>query len=49
LRECATDPDFLRAVLDFLLTEDTLVTDFCKEHGLDARDLHIAQRLLDSP
>lgn len=49
LRERAADPDLLRAVLDFLLTEDTLVTDFCRGHGLDAHDLHIAQRLLDSP
>jgi len=47
LRERASDPDYLRAVLDFLLTEDALVTDFCKGHGLDPRDLHIAQRILD--
>lgn len=46
LRAHASDPDFLRAVLDFLLTEDVLVTDFCKEQRLDARDIHMAHRVL---
>ena len=46
LRERAADPDFLRAVLDFLLTDDALVADFCKEQGLDARDIHMAHRAL---
>jgi hypothetical protein len=46
LRARASDPDFLRAVLDFLLTEDVLVTDFCKEQNLDARDIHMAHRVL---
>jgi hypothetical protein len=49
LRARASDPDFLRAVLDFLLTEDALVADFCKEHGLDARDIHMAHRMLGEP
>ncbi|MGC9954960.1 MAG: DUF3572 domain-containing protein [Rhizomicrobium sp.] len=49
LRARASDPDFLRAVLDFLLTEDVLVTDFCKEQGLDARDVHLAHRVLGEP
>ena len=47
LRARAADPDFLRAVLDFLLTEDVLVTDFCKERDLEARDIHAAHRMLD--
>jgi len=49
LRDRASDPDFLRAVLEFLLTEDVLVTDFCKERGLDARDIHAAHRALGEP
>jgi len=49
LRERASDPDYLRAVLDFLLTEDGLVSDFCKRHGLEVRDLHLAQHTLDRP
>jgi hypothetical protein len=46
LRARASDPDFLRAVLDFLLTEDVLVTDFCNERDLEARDIHAAHRML---
>jgi hypothetical protein len=49
LRERASDTDFLRAVLDFLLTEDVLVTDFCKQQSLDARDIHMAHRVLGGP
>lgn len=46
LRAGAADPDVLRAVLDFLLTDDALVTGFCEEQKLDARDLHMAHRVL---
>ncbi|MGA7676525.1 MAG: DUF3572 domain-containing protein [Rhizomicrobium sp.] len=46
LRARASDPDFLRAILDFLLTQDVLVADFCKEQDLDARDIHMAHRVL---
>ena len=46
LRERASEPDYLRAVLEFLLTEDALVAEFCKEHKLEARDLHLAQHML---
>ena len=49
LRARASDPDFLRAVLDFLLTEDVLITDFCKEQGLEARNIHAAHRMLGGP
>jgi len=49
LRDRAADPDFLRAVLEFLLTDDVLVADFCKEHGLEARDIHMAHRVLGEP
>ncbi len=46
LRAGAADPDVLRAILDFLLTDDELVTGFCGEQKLDARDLHMAHRVL---
>jgi len=49
LRARASDPDVLRAVLDFLLADDTTVGDFCRERGLEARDLHMANRLLGEP
>ena len=46
LRTGAGNPDVLRAVLDFLLTDDTLVTGYCAEHELEPRDLHMAHRIL---
>jgi len=46
LRQRALDRDVLRAVLDFLLTDDAMVVDFCGEQELDARDIHLAHRLL---
>ncbi|MDE2135066.1 MAG: DUF3572 domain-containing protein [Alphaproteobacteria bacterium] len=46
LRERTQDPDVLRAVLDFVLTDDVLVADFCREQNLDARDVHMAHRVL---
>lgn len=49
LRQRASDPDVLRAVLEFLLTDDTLTAAFCGGHGLDPRDLHAAEHLLEQP
>lgn len=49
LRLRAAEPDMLRAVLDFLLTDDGLVADFCKEQGLDPRDIHRANHSLGAP
>jgi hypothetical protein len=46
LRRRAGDRDVLRAVIEFLLAEDTLVTTFCDERGLDPRELHRANHLL---
>ena len=34
IAQSATDPGFLGAVLDHLLTEDALVIGFCDAHGL---------------
>lgn len=46
LRARADEPEFLAAVLDFLLADDTRVTGFCEEAGIDPRELHAARRAL---
>lgn len=46
LKRRAGDPDMLRAVLDYLLADDALVTGFCAEAALEAKDLHRAQHVL---
>ena len=46
LRNGAGEPDIQRAVLDFLLTDDALVTGFCEQQKLEPRDLHMAHRVL---
>ena len=47
LRARLADRELLGAVLDFLLTDDTLVLDFCRERELETRDIHIARRILE--
>lgn len=42
----AADPRFLGAVLDFLLTEDALVTGFCDAFGLPYGDPMQARAIL---
>ncbi len=46
LRSRAAEPEVLGAVLDFLLTDDALVQDFCKGESLDVRDVHRARHAL---
>lgn len=46
LRRRAGERDVLRAVLEFLLSDDVLVTRFCEEQMLDPRALHQANHLL---
>jgi hypothetical protein len=46
LRARAGDPEILAAVLDFMLSDDSRVTAFCEEVGIDPRDLHAARRAL---
>lgn len=46
LRREAGNPDVLRAILDYLLTDDELVGGFCQEQELEARDLHLAHHML---
>ena len=46
LRSRAADRDVLRAVVEFLLGTDELVTAFCAEHGFKPQDLHLANHRL---
>jgi hypothetical protein len=46
LRERAEDPEFLAALLDFLMSDEPLLTAFCEVEGLDAQTLHSARRAL---
>jgi len=46
LRARAADRDVLRAVVEFLLADDALVTGFCGELGLTPQDLHRANHML---
>jgi hypothetical protein len=47
LRARAAEYEVLRAVLDFLLADDSLVMAFCDQHALAARDIHLAHRTLE--
>ena len=49
LRLRAADPDMLRAVTEFLLGNDALVTGFCEAQTLDPRDIHLANHVLAQP
>lgn len=44
LRARAADPEFLAAVLDFLLTDDSLLAGFCAGELLDPPSVHAARR-----
>jgi hypothetical protein len=46
LRVRAAEPEFLAAVMDFLLANEKLLKDFCEAESLDPRALHIARRAL---
>lgn len=46
LRERAEDPDLLAAVLDVVLSSDTLVTGFAQEAGIPPARVAQARRLL---
>jgi len=46
LRTRAADPQFLAAVLDFLLQEDAWVLDFCGQNGLPPASLQAARAAL---
>ena len=44
LRAQADQPEILAAVLDFILSDDARVTEFCAEAAIDPRELHAARR-----
>ena len=46
LRERAEEPDVLVAFLDFLLSNEGLLVDFCHAESTDARAVHMARHLL---
>ncbi len=46
LRERAADPELLGAVLDFLLSDDALLTMFCADEGIKPTHVHQARAML---
>lgn len=46
LRTRAADPQFLAAVLDFLMQEDAWVLDFCGQNGVPPASLQAARATL---
>jgi hypothetical protein len=46
LRDGAADPEFLAAVLDYLLTDDSRLTNFCASESLEPRAVHSARHAL---
>jgi hypothetical protein len=48
LRERVGEAGFLAGVVDFLLTDEELLVDFCEAGSLDAKSLHLASHTLGS-
>jgi hypothetical protein len=48
LRVRANDRAFLAAVLDFLLSDDSLLTAFCEAESADYRQVHVARHALEN-
>ncbi len=46
LRDLAGDPEFLSALLDFVLSDDVLAKAFCEEALIETHLLHHARRSL---
>jgi hypothetical protein len=46
LRERAGEPEFLAAVMDFLMSDEELLMTFCSETSIDPKDLQIARMAL---
>jgi hypothetical protein len=49
LRERAAEPDVLASLLDFLLSDEQLLIDFCHDESLDPKAVHMARHLLGGP
>jgi uncharacterized protein DUF3572 len=46
LRTRAAEPELLAAVMDFLLSDDALLTRFSEDEDLDVKEIHAARRAL---
>ena len=46
LRARASEPDLLAAVVDYLLSQEALTTEFCEAEAIASRELHLAQHVL---
>jgi hypothetical protein len=46
LRARASEAEFLAAVMDFLMSDDKLLTGFCDSEGIDPKDISSARRAL---
>jgi hypothetical protein len=46
VRARVRERDFLSSVLDFILTDEGLLVNFCDSRSTDARDLHVARHML---
>ena len=46
LRQHIGDPELLAAVIDFLLSDESLCTDFLAAEGIESKVLHAARRAL---
>ncbi|HVU22440.1 MAG TPA: DUF3572 domain-containing protein [Rhizomicrobium sp.] len=46
LRERADEPEFLAALLDFMLANEAVMIDFCNDTFIDARLVHEARNVL---
>ena len=46
IRKRAADRDFLAAVVDFLMTNEELLVDFCETRRIDAKSVHMAAHQL---
>ena len=46
LRRRAEEPEFLAALMDFLMSDEKLLTAFCEGESLDAKTLHMARHAL---
>jgi hypothetical protein len=47
IRARADDAGMLRAVLDFVLSEDESLLAFCDAHNVQPKDVHMARHVLD--
>ena len=48
-RQRAAEPEFLASVLDFLLSDEVLLVNFCNDGSTDPRLIHLARHALGGP